>query len=85
MMVYRWVQLQRSDEPASTPAPTRNQERKPLKSMSARSLAWLFLYVPERLEKPERETLAHLLEAEPINTASTLTQHLVTMVKERNA
>lgn len=84
MMVYRWVQLQ-SDVPASTPTHTQKQETMTLKSMAPRSLAWLFLSSPERLDKKEKETLSLILKAEPIKIAYTLAQQLVTMIKERDA
>ncbi len=56
-----------------------------LKSMAPRSLAWLFLSSPERLDKKEKETLSLILKAEPIKIAYTLAQQLVTMIKERDA
>ena len=83
-MVYRWVQLQ-SDEPASPPAHAHTQEARPLKSVAPRHLAWLFLRTPGCLKKEEQETLSLILKAEPLKTAYTLAQRLVTLIEERNA
>jgi transposase len=84
MMVYRWVQLQNYAS-AAPPAHGHNQEALPVKSMAPRHLAWLFLCTPGHLGKEEKETLSLLLKAEPIKTAYTLAQRLVTMLTERNA
>ena len=84
MMLYRWIQLQR-EQPTSTPAHTQEQANRPSQSMAPRHLAWLFLRDPERLEKPEKQTLSLIRKTPSVETTYSLAQQLTMMVKERHS
>jgi len=83
-MLYRWIQLQR-EQPTSTPAHTQEQANRPSQSMAPRHLAWLFLRDPERLEKPEKQTLSLIRKTPSVETTYSLAQQLTMMVKERHS
>src|SRR5579883_2657061 len=84
MMVYRWIQVQR-EKPASTPVLMQEQANRTSQSIAPRHLAWLFLRDPEHLEPQDKQTLSLIRKSQQIEMAYGLAQHVVTLLKARNA
>jgi transposase len=88
MLVYRWVQMQREVTEAmqANRLPAKSSPGARRRSLAApRSLAWLLVNDPTRLEEHERHTLSFLCQHSEVNRAYDVAQQLLSMVKERNA